>query len=87
MFSVKLTKQKDFLFNLLVTLCSCLSDRFLDFINVMTYDFHGAWDPFTGHNSPLYRSSFDQGENIYYNMVSQILNKIQLSSRFRTWMS
>ncbi|XP_049438191.1 acidic mammalian chitinase-like [Epinephelus fuscoguttatus] len=42
--------------------------KFLDFINVMTYDFHGAWDPFTGHNSPLYRSSFDQGELIYFNM-------------------
>ncbi|XP_031146119.1 acidic mammalian chitinase-like [Sander lucioperca] len=42
--------------------------KFLDFINVMTYDFHGAWDPFTGHNSPLYRSSGDQGDNIYYNV-------------------
>lgn len=42
--------------------------KYLDFINVMTYDFHGAWDPFTGHNSPLYRSSFDQGELIYYNV-------------------
>ncbi|XP_033943544.1 acidic mammalian chitinase-like [Pseudochaenichthys georgianus] len=42
--------------------------KFLDFINVMAYDFHGAWDPFTGHNSPLYRGSADQGENIYYNV-------------------
>ncbi|KAL6119286.1 uncharacterized protein ACO6RY_03891 [Pungitius sinensis] len=42
--------------------------KFLDFMNVMTYDFHGAWDPFTGHNSPLYRSSHDQGDNIYYNV-------------------
>ncbi|XP_019720792.1 acidic mammalian chitinase [Hippocampus comes] len=42
--------------------------NFLDFINVMTYDFHGAWDPITGHNSPLYRASSDQGENIYYNV-------------------
>ncbi|KAM9342425.1 acidic mammalian chitinase-like [Pholidichthys leucotaenia] len=40
----------------------------LDFINVMTYDFHGAWDPFTGHNSPLYRSAVDTGEHIYYNV-------------------
>uniref|UniRef100_A0A3B5ATH5 Acidic mammalian chitinase n=1 Tax=Stegastes partitus TaxID=144197 RepID=A0A3B5ATH5_9TELE len=40
----------------------------LDFVNVMTYDFHGAWDPFTGHNSPLYRGSTDQDENIYYNV-------------------
>ncbi|XP_018529976.1 acidic mammalian chitinase [Lates calcarifer] len=42
--------------------------KFLDFINVMTYDLHGAWDPFTGHNSPLYGSSFDQGDNIYFNV-------------------
>uniref|UniRef100_A0A8D0BG44 GH18 domain-containing protein n=1 Tax=Salvator merianae TaxID=96440 RepID=A0A8D0BG44_SALMN len=27
----------------------------LDFINVMTYDFHGSWAPVTGHNSPLYK--------------------------------
>uniref|UniRef100_A0AAR2JY28 GH18 domain-containing protein n=1 Tax=Pygocentrus nattereri TaxID=42514 RepID=A0AAR2JY28_PYGNA len=41
--------------------------KYLDFISVMTYDFHGAWDSFTGHNSPLYRSSHDRGELIYFN--------------------
>ncbi|XP_030218522.1 acidic mammalian chitinase [Gadus morhua] len=40
----------------------------LDFINVMTYDLHGAWDPQTGHNSPLYRSSSDEGINIFFNV-------------------
>ncbi|XP_066559336.1 acidic mammalian chitinase [Amia ocellicauda] len=40
----------------------------LDFISVMTYDFHGAWDSFTGHNSPLYRGSTDQGDLIYFNI-------------------
>lgn len=45
--------------------------RELDFINVMTYDFHGAWEHFTGHNSPLYRGSHDSGDLIYFNTVSQ----------------
>lgn len=26
----------------------------LDFINLMTYDYHGGWDAVTGHNAPLY---------------------------------
>uniref|UniRef100_A0A7M4EY12 Acidic mammalian chitinase n=1 Tax=Crocodylus porosus TaxID=8502 RepID=A0A7M4EY12_CROPO len=41
--------------------------KLLDFISVMTYDFHGAWDPVTGHNSPLYQGSTDQGDMKYFN--------------------
>uniref|UniRef100_A0A8C8SIM4 GH18 domain-containing protein n=1 Tax=Pelusios castaneus TaxID=367368 RepID=A0A8C8SIM4_9SAUR len=33
--------------------------KLLDFISIMTYDFHGGWDPVTGHNSPLYKGSTD----------------------------
>ncbi|KAG7472213.1 hypothetical protein MATL_G00106610 [Megalops atlanticus] len=40
----------------------------LDMINVMTYDMHGSWDPFTGECSPLYRGPADQGAYIYFNV-------------------
>jgi chitinase len=31
----------------------------MDSVNVMAYDFHGAFDPVTGHNAPLYANSKD----------------------------
>lgn len=40
----------------------------VDFASVMTYDYHGAWEPRTGHLSPLYAMSGDT--NPYYNVVS-----------------
>uniref|UniRef100_A0A7N5K0L5 GH18 domain-containing protein n=1 Tax=Ailuropoda melanoleuca TaxID=9646 RepID=A0A7N5K0L5_AILME len=39
----------------------------LDFINVMTYDFHGSWNPTTGHNSPLHRGLPSYDPVPYYN--------------------
>ncbi|XP_068598928.1 acidic mammalian chitinase-like [Brachionichthys hirsutus] len=39
----------------------------MNFINVMTYDFHGTWERFTGHNSPLFRGEHDHGDLIYFN--------------------
>lgn len=32
---------------------------YLDFINVMTYDFHGAFDDTTNHHSPIYQNKDD----------------------------
>ncbi|XP_076012655.1 acidic mammalian chitinase-like [Genypterus blacodes] len=43
-----------------------------DFINVMTYDYHGHWEPRTGHNSPLYGSSLDTGSHVHLNVNSSI---------------
>ncbi|XP_010787942.1 acidic mammalian chitinase-like [Notothenia coriiceps] len=40
----------------------------LDMINVMTYDFHGSWDPMTGECSPLFKSPEDHGGFIYFNV-------------------
>ena len=33
--------------------------QYLDFVNIMTYDLHGSWNDFVGHNAPLY----DTGED------------------------
>lgn len=32
-------------------------EKYLDFINIMTYDMHGAWDSTTNHQSALYSNS------------------------------
>ncbi|XP_012585477.1 PREDICTED: oviduct-specific glycoprotein [Condylura cristata] len=37
----------------------------LDFINVLSYDFHGSWEKFTGHNSPLFSSPEDHKSSAY----------------------
>ncbi|XP_067913820.1 acidic mammalian chitinase-like [Heterodontus francisci] len=42
--------------------------KYLDFICVMTYDFHGTWERVTGHNSPLYSGPADRGVMIYFNV-------------------
>ncbi|XP_072336027.1 acidic mammalian chitinase-like [Scyliorhinus torazame] len=42
--------------------------KHLDFISVMTYDLHGDWDPFTGHNSPLYSGNTDKGVFLDFNV-------------------
>lgn len=29
--------------------------NYLDFLNVMTYDYHGSWENTAGHNTPLFK--------------------------------
>ena len=33
--------------------------QYLDFVNIMSYDFHGTWNQFVGHNAPLYDTGTD----------------------------
>lgn len=44
--------------------------RHLDFINLMTYDLHGAWHQTTGHHSPLFRGQREARAYRFNNVVS-----------------
>lgn len=44
--------------------------RHLDFISLMSYDFHGAWRQTTGHHSPLFRGQMDASSDRFNNAVS-----------------
>ncbi|XP_066937421.1 chitinase-3-like protein 1 [Macrobrachium rosenbergii] len=46
----------------------------LDFVNLMTYDLHGAWDPYTHHHSPLYAHPQDRFNNNSYLNVDFAVN-------------
>lgn len=47
--------------------------RYLDFINVMTYDFHGKWEKKTGHNCPLYAHRDEKDDDRYLNLVRAVV--------------
>ncbi|PVD37774.1 hypothetical protein C0Q70_00375 [Pomacea canaliculata] len=52
--------------------------RTLDFLNLMTFDYHGSWESFTGENSPLYPLSHEIGAQRFLNVnwsVSYWLDK------------
>jgi len=45
----------------------------LDFINVMAYDMHGAWETYTGHHAPLKANpNIDFGDNLQLNLNHSI---------------
>ncbi|CAL7949845.1 unnamed protein product [Xylocopa violacea] len=46
--------------------------KYVDFINLMTYDFNGAWNNFAAINAPLYRSSKETGNQIMFNVDSAV---------------
>ncbi|MGW9350026.1 chitinase C-terminal domain-containing protein [Nocardiopsis flavescens] len=46
--------------------------RYLDFVNMMTYDLHGTWNHFVGHNGALYDSGLDPELSAVYGAYNGI---------------
>lgn len=56
--------------------------RYMDLINVMTYDLRGSWDGFTGEDSPLFSGPNDKGDYKYFSVVSEDLGQSALMDIF-----
>jgi chitinase len=62
----------------------------LDFMNVMTYDFHGPWTDHSGHNSPLILNPADPGlegslktsMDLYQNQYRVPVDKLNIGTAF-----
>lgn len=46
--------------------------KYLDWIGVMAYDFHGGWEAKTGHNAPLYARPDEYGTDRILNVVRNL---------------
>lgn len=44
--------------------------KIVEFMSIMSYDYHGAWESKTGHLAPLYSKNDDT--NSYYNVVRKL---------------
>ena len=53
---------------------------YLDWINVMTYDYHGQWDKKTGHVAPMYEHPDD--DFYFFNAVSK---HVSSDSFYKVW--
>jgi len=45
---------------------------YLDYINLMAYDYHGSWNSFIGFNSPLYPRSSEKGDRRLLNQQATV---------------
>ncbi|CAF1397048.1 unnamed protein product [Adineta steineri] len=45
---------------------------YLDYINLMAYDYHGSWNAYTGFNSPLYPRSSEKGDKRLLNQQATV---------------
>jgi len=53
-------------------------EKVVDFFNLMTYDLHGSWDDFAGHQAAMYKDPSEKGDAATLNIdwvVTQILGQ------------
>ena len=55
--------------------------KYVDFLNVMTYDFHGHWEGEVGHNSPLYPLESASNHQRKLTMVNKKKRSCQRNSK------
>ena len=55
-------------------------DKYLDYVSVMSYDYHGQWDGQTGHVAPMYQHEEDQDGQ--FNVVSGVKHCRDNTPRF-----
>lgn len=58
--------------------------RYLDFISLLTYDFHGSWESVTGHHSPISRVQKDPRSDRFNNAVSVLASGTHLLGILQT---
>lgn len=56
--------------------------KYLDFINIMTYDYNGSWNSYAGMNAPLYASSKDDSYQRTLNVVGIIARCFERDSLY-----
>ncbi|CAI9716942.1 probable chitinase 10 [Octopus vulgaris] len=52
---------------------------YVDFLNVMTYDYHGTWEKTTGHNSPFNASGDSAAKSVVWSMDYWMKQGVPLS--------
>ena len=55
--------------------------KYLDYVHIMCYDYHGRWDLKTGHNAPLYPRPNEKGKDVLLNVDSTLEYLIKLGAK------